>query len=131
MPIEVYWYDYQEDIIILKVRDYWTWKDVEEHAEATVAEIKRVKHPVYIIMDMTEAAAMLPPEWIPNVLRQYKKAPPNWAGSVFVHRTPFLRVLQGMMNTIEYMFENYRDKHYYARTLDEAVDLISSLQDGD
>ena len=54
MPIDLYWANETQSILIEKFHDVWTWQQVSEACQTKVyPQISGLSHPVVLIQDMT------------------------------------------------------------------------------
>ncbi|GAB4515954.1 MAG: hypothetical protein OHK0046_20260 [Anaerolineae bacterium] len=118
----LYWHD--ETILVVEVRDQWTWDDVTLWTQALKRMIRSVEHPVYVVIHfMNDAAAVMPRST--SVFSNLKymmlsAALPQERMVVMVNPNKLMR---GFMSILARAYDLQRvfDKYTFTATFDEAL----------
>lgn len=122
MPIDVYWYNAEQNILMIKVVGQWTWEDYAVTNKTISAMTSLIKHPYDSIADMTEAPTMPNGKMMESIGQGINTYPPNFRLSLFV-RPP--NVFKSVLTVLNTTMPTY-PKRIFADTVEEALSIIAN-----
>ena len=121
----LYWQDSAETILIMEVRESWTWTDAHHALDAVNATVLGSPHPVYVIIHFDSGRIQLPSgEGALNNVRYLLESDPSAELlTIFVGQSTFLQMLMNMSSKV-YGLRAALEKVRFVTTLDEAFHEI-------
>ncbi len=126
MGITVAWGDEQQTLICMTYQGHWSNEEFRNAGMQVVLMMRTVSHPIYIVNDFsTSEIAPLGSLWQGRNLSRMR--PPNWAGAVVITADEMLINLVDIFMTV-YMAISHRQSLFFARTYEEALEIIARLK---
>lgn len=128
VAITVGWDDEAQTIIRMMLDDRWDLAEFRDACYQTMALIRTVSHPVYVLSHVT-----LPPTIPYGLLWQLRDLnrmrPANWGGGIAVASDSFVTTLVSTLSQI-YM-ERQQHRLFVVRSSAEAYEIIAKLKQQD
>lgn len=121
----LYWHDEDETILIMEVRESWTWTDAHRALDAVNKTVLESPQPVYVVIHFTSGRITMPTGEgaLTNVRYLLSSDPSAELLTLYVGQSTFLQALMSMASKV-YGLRSALEKLRFVTTLDEAFRQI-------
>jgi hypothetical protein len=123
------WHDDQRQILLLEILQKWTWADAYEGVSRANNVAKAATHDLCTILYFHEHVGVLPKggNGIPTLRQLAADDPPREKLVVIINQNALLEIFLSTVSKA-YRLGHMANKYRYAKTLDEALQMVQHFQ---
>ncbi len=129
MPIELYWDNDEQTVMLCEIRDPWTWDDLFATLEKMKKVTDRASYTIGAILDVTggvklPGGSLFSPATRDNALKMIKMGEGGSGPVVVVGASPMIKAI----HTAALTLDRHAASHFrFVKTMDEARNLMAQM----